>query len=70
MNREALWRLVVDAKYNVQVVVGALRRQWRHLELEFGNILEGGGISSPLLSRWGLGRKLVFGMIFGVGIDH
>jgi hypothetical protein len=56
----------------VQGVVGVLRRLWGLLEWAFGNILGGGRISSPLLSalRWGLGLKLVFGMIFGVGIGH
>jgi hypothetical protein len=50
--------------------VGALRRYLRHLEWEFGNILEGGGISfSSLLDlRWGLGQRLVFGIMFSVGI--
>jgi hypothetical protein len=56
----------------VQGVVGVLRRLLGLLEWAFGNILGGGGISSSLLQvlMWGLGLKLAFGMIFGVGIGH
>jgi hypothetical protein len=72
MDREALWRLVVDAKYNRTRGGWCFEEVMGTFGVGVGNILEGSGISPPLLSdlRWGLGLKLVFGMIFDVGIDR
>ena len=37
-NREAPWKLVIEAKYDTKGEDSALRRQQGHLEWEFGNI--------------------------------
>jgi hypothetical protein len=68
MDREALWRLVVETKYDntrggwcsKEVIETFGVGVWKHIRR--------GGISFPNLSdlRWGLGQKLVFGMIYGV----
>jgi hypothetical protein len=72
MDRDALWRSVVDAKYNSSQGGWCSEEVVGSFGVSVGNILGGGGISSQLLPvlMWGLDLKLVFGMIFGVGTGH
>jgi hypothetical protein len=79
MDRDVLWRLVVDAKYNSsrggwcsKEVVGLTLSIIVRMEWVLGSILGGAGMSSQLypILMWVLGLKLVFGMICGVGTSY
>jgi hypothetical protein len=56
--REALWRLVIDVKFESLSVGGVQKRCWVLLEWVCGNILRGGGISLATL------------FVLRLGMDH